>query len=887
MIGCCWALVVLGLFLRPGTSWAQGYTVQADKVVVRSREHWQAWSFPKGTLEIADGKVRPRFVRKRINACLNASEFIHPVDRLQKDEFVNLWYDQEARTYFARGGIKNAGTNLKDAHNILDGDGDTYWEPNLDDPPQDWWVEIDLGRTVCAKKIVLRFAEEGDPFLKFRVFTSTGKKAFEVLPGMDYVIAGETLKPNKDRRYFEFELEPVLQAEEGWTGGRVIQYIRIVMTDSDLDKAELVTEEVYRSLPPQDRGAVEYIWKIAGEERVVTRDEYERLPQEERGGVRYYRRERPRLAEVEVWTVGENIALGFLDRGGSAFDFYKPAVPINALDGDYTTWWDALRYRETGPTARGGMLKVDLGATFWVDAIRIVINKWLAYKPGELKGYTIRVSDGTRASETPGGVGGPEEPEVFRNLIWETVSSESKRILRGNVLFRYEDRFDRRKVRYIEFTHLDITGLHLGLPTWDTGRVAELMVYGEGYVPDVTMTSPLIELGGAKNLTHIEWDADVPPGTKVEIRTRTGNTLREIKHYFDKSGREVTELEYNKLPWFMKGDITSEFLPGPDWSGWSRVYVEPGANFLSPSPRKYLMIQVKLLSDDPYRAPSISSITVHFRRPVAKEVAAEVFPDREVPAGKKQDFELFIRPSFDRGDPGFDDILVLSPVDMELLEVGLGDEEDFSKGSARTFLPKDGAFVSRDGDTLKVLRDRSDSLWIRLPEVLRFGGPELVMVAFRSTLFLDGTVFQALVGLSSSPGSWQRVDSGDVTDLRSGVGTTAFLTRDERIVGDVKIEPEIFTPNGDGVNDEVKISFSVFKVNIARPVKLEIYNIEGRLVRSFSELRGNAAGRYRFSWDGRDEGGNLVPPGVYLVRITVQADADLGTSPLHAVCVTF
>ncbi|RKY60705.1 MAG: hypothetical protein DRP99_07215 [Candidatus Latescibacterota bacterium] len=83
------------------------------------------------------------------------------------------------------------------------------------------------------------------------------------------------------------------------------------------------------------------------------------------------------------------------------------------------------------------------------------------------------------------------------------------------------------------------------------------------------------------------------------------------------------------------------------------------------------------------------------------------------------------------------------------------------------------------------------------------------------------------------------------------------------------------------------MSFSVFKVNIARPVKLEIYNIEGRLVRSFSELRGNAAGRYRFSWDGRDEGGNLVPPGVYLVRITVQADADLGTSPLHAVCVTF
>ncbi|HID11565.1 MAG TPA: hypothetical protein EYP17_09750 [Candidatus Latescibacteria bacterium] len=876
------------LSVAPSSVRAQGYTVEGDRVVVRSKEHWAAWNFPKGTVDIGDYGVKPHFIRKDMNACLNASRFVHEIDKVQQDKFMTSWYDKDSRAYFARGGIKNAGTNLDEAYNIIDGDEGTYWEPDLNDPPQNWWVEVDLGRVVCAKKIVVKFAEDGDPFLKFRIFTSTGKRAFEVSPAMRYVIAGETVKPNKTKKIFEFTLDTVLQKDENWTGGRVVQYIRIIMTDSDLDRAEMVTKEDYEALPREDRGAVDYIWRIAGEERIVTKDDYEKLPEEERGGIRYYRRERPRLAEVEVWTVGENISLGLLERGGSVFDFFKVAVPIKAFDGNYNTWWDAIRYRETGPTARGGMMKVDLGALFWVDAIRIIINKWLAYKPGELKGYSIRVSDGTRASEVLGGGGGPQEPEAFKNLVWETVSPESKRILRGKELFRYEDRFEPRKVRYIEFTHLDIMGIHLGLPTWETGRVAELMVYGEGYVPEVTMSSPIIELGGERNLTAIDWDADVPPGTKVEIRTRTGDTLREIKHYFDKSGKEVTELEYNKLPWFMKGKVTSEFLPGPDWSGWSRVYVKPGDPILSPSPRKYLMIQAKLLSDDPYTAPSISSITVHFRKPVAKGVAAEVYPDRDVPVGREQDFELFIRPSFRSQDPGFDDIiLVASRARMKLLKLSLGDEDDFKKGGTEDFAPEDGAFVSQDGDTLRVFKDNEDSLWIRLPKAVKLGGPRLVMVRFRSTLFSDGTVFQVLVGNSSLPGSWQRVDSGDVTDLRPGVGTTAFLKRDERIVGDIEVSHNPFTPNGDGVNDEVDISFSVFKVNTARPVGLEIYNIEGRLIRSFSELREDAAGRYRFLWDGRDEGGKLVPPGVYIARIVVETDAGLGRVPSYAVCVTY
>jgi len=33
------------------------------------------------------------------------------------------------------------------------------------------------------------------------------------------------------------------------------------------------------------------------------------------------------------------------------------------------------------------------------------------------------------------------------------------------------------------------------------------------------------------------------------------------------------------------------------------------------------------------------------------------------------------------------------------------------------------------------------------------------------------------------------------------------------------------------------------------------------------------AQRYRFTWDGRDEGGAMVPPGTYLVQVEIEGDS--------------
>ena len=58
------------------------------------------------------------------------------------------------------------------------------------------------------------------------------------------------------------------------------------------------------------------------------------------------------------------------------------------------------------------------------------------------------------------------------------------------------------------------------------------------------------------------------------------------------------------------------------------------------------------------------------------------------------------------------------------------------------------------------------------------------------------------------------------------------------------------------------------------PVELTVYDMSGRRIRSL-EKSGQFNGPQTVLWDGRDGGGTLVPPGIYLVRLSI--DTDTGT----------
>ena len=74
--------------------------------------------------------------------------------------------------------------------------------------------------------------------------------------------------------------------------------------------------------------------------------------------------------------------------------------------------------------------------------------------------------------------------------------------------------------------------------------------------------------------------------------------------------------------------------------------------------------------------------------------------------------------------------------------------------------------------------------------------------------------------------------------------------------GRFHVRPNPFTPNGDGFNDDARFIFSQLELN--NP-ELKLYNITQKNIKTLRYQSNN-----EFVWDGRDELGSLLPPGIYL-----------------------
>jgi hypothetical protein len=78
-------------------------------------------------------------------------------------------------------------------------------------------------------------------------------------------------------------------------------------------------------------------------------------------------------------------------------------------------------------------------------------------------------------------------------------------------------------------------------------------------------------------------------------------------------------------------------------------------------------------------------------------------------------------------------------------------------------------------------------------------------------------------------------------------------------------KPKQFSPNADGVRDRSEVGFDLSE---PATVSFSIMDGEGNEVRRLIDDRSLAGDeKHRFSWDGRDDAGNLVPEGVYRMRV--------------------
>jgi gliding motility-associated-like protein len=370
------------------------------------------------------------------------------------------------------------------------------------------------------------------------------------------------------------------------------------------------------------------------------------------------------------------------------------------------------------------------------------------------------------------------------------------------------------------------------------------MLFGEGYVAEVEMVSDFIDLGGASSIRRLTWDADLPPGTFVEIRSQTGDTFFIERKYLSKNGIEISEAQWNKLPKSQKQDVIEIQRPGSDWSGWSQVYDFPEEVFLSPSPRRYVQLQVKLGNDDPEVTPVLRNIALHFDEAlISGGVTSRIFP-RQVAFDSLQTFTYVLQPTFSSGDQGFDrlHIRVPSPVGEVAVRVA-------------------GVAVSPVAVAML-----GDSLQVDLPELIQ---GDSVEVEFQSRIQANATLFDAWVSISGQ----QLLQGVRPEDQHASTVFVPSVATGGSLIRGVDV-PTVFTPNGDGVNDVASIRFVLAKVETGA-AHVSIHDLSGRVVRLVAQ---DGTG---FAWDGTDDSGVLLPPGAYICRISLVAD--VGEQAAHRI----
>ena len=810
------------LLTHPSRLTAQtGYRLTRDAVVIDRAAHWAEWDAPIGTHVVAaDGAVLPRFLRRDINAALNATEF--KTAEVGEDTLV--------------GGIRMVGSSVAQAPFIIDGDQATYWEPDPADPLKDWFVDVELGRTVIAQRVVVRFADAGDPFLKFRVLVSDGR-GYPESQLMKFFRVGQVTYPNKTEREFSFEVRPQRPLPAG-VAGEVAQIVRFQALASDSTRGEEVDRATYEALSPADQGTVEYFRQtVVGRQILIDEQTHRDLPAAEQGLVRYFRRERPRLAELEVYSLGDNVVNLTQRLRNRDVTIFENLLLALATDGFFRSFFPLRIYDSVSDR---NQLLVDLGARFWLDRVRLVSAE------GPLSAYQLRLSDG---SLDPDG-----------SLLWEALAERQNR----ESFLQLEEQFPLREVRYLELRRLELVGERS-----EAGNLSEIQAYGEGYVSEVSLESPIIRLGRSRIFSAVEWDGDQPPGTQLAIRTRSGDDILEERHYFDAVGQEISQETWESIRYEKnRGEVIVREVPGPGWSNWSAVYLRSGEPFKSPSPRRFAQAQVRLLTQEPLRTAQMRSLRLTLAPPLVDQTFAEVWPIDGVEPGTDQIFSMYIRSVFGPGNSGFDRIRLhsSSSVPIELISFREGSEAQLRAGTGRELWP----------GPLELARLEDGSVELIFPAPVT-SGRSLYEARFRTRVFLSGTAFGAELKRATRPEIVQAISEGDAGALVASQSLVVVADVENfPLLDRVRLVPQVLTPNGDGINDQAELHFTIYRLIRARQIEVGIYDLSGRKVRALKLHRENPSGDHSVVWDGRDDAGTLVRPGTYLAHVAFAADVGAG-----------
>ena len=537
-----------------------------------------------------------------------------------------------------------------------------------------------------------------------------------------------------------------------------------------------------------------------------------------------------------------NLAPTAKDRGGKPI---LPALNGEVWDGDTSTVWSAGRYlcvefrglhagscRES--FAQLGTTQIILGTgTMVLDRVRILSG--LNDPSGVVRTVRLFVSSLANMPRMTSHSHPPINPHIveIRNNNADTLDIQLP-------------------------PHENGSFLQVALGEHDNPwEVHDIEVYAKGFAERSTYISNRIDAQNPVAWSQIRWVGRKASGAKVFIQTRSGVQKEPLRYWkFVGNGDEkveVTRSQYGSLKLGEQGGTTYN---RENWTFWSAPYdfAESASAAVSLRPSRYFQFKVDFFPGG-NGGGELDYLEVYAASPpLASELVAEIYPF-EVEPGKQTQFTYALRPTIDDKDIGFDRFKLTSSssriLSVDTVRLGGVPVGDF-----------------------KVESLKEDEMVITLPTIERKDTAVLIEEVFQAIALRYGSAFEARVSSSQHPLEVpQGILPGDATDASAGNRVSVITKVEDKTRLRAEITSSVFTPNADGFNDSFQITYDLFEISGTGSVTVEILDLTGRLVRQVY-AGDDPVGHYQQTWDGKDQTGRLVLPGLYLYRVSVDTDEE-------------
>ena len=403
----------------------------------------------------------------------------------------------------------------------------------------------------------------------------------------------------------------------------------------------------------------------------------------------------------------------------------------------------------------------------------------------------------------------------------------------------------------------------------------------------------VIHLGEPVNFGRLFWQAtkfrmvdgipvETPDATaqvKVEVRTGLDDDPAVYHEYMDTGLERVVSRDHyenalrTRFVRITAASDLSERQPKPGvrasigydsdhWTFWSAPFVESGQP-INLRNGTYLQFRVTMESDSFDDFVRLDSLWIETAPLLAANVRGEVAPRydlqpvggiTQVPLGEAIEFVYDLQADFEAVDaPGFDLLRIRTGHQTELKSLQLGE--------ARTETAPAAVIQEPEG------------LLIHLPDRITRANNPPIRIVFGTEIFEFATTFQSEVLDSERDVLPQPVVGADIGEAISTNSLRVLGTTEQKtaFIQNLTFSSRVFSPNGDGINDELHVAYSLFRLPEAVPVVLVVYSLNGRRV-ALVEAGLQNAGPQSLRWDGRDETGRRLPPGLYLTALDLRSE---------------